>query len=163
MARTLVISVCLIAAGRSFADENEFRAIPDVQGQPPAIARQLLRLSELELTHGVFYIAAKHWRADIRPGVLYLQTPPPRTPLRRGGMVAGWAFARAEESREVVATPDLKGADVADAREKLAASGLFLMQRGQASLGVVADQYPRPGQRVLRGTHVFASWGTEAE
>lgn len=160
---------CLLATAvpsREAFSADQYRVIPNISGQSPAMARQLLRLSELELADGVFYIAPQHWRKDIRAGVLYLQTPPARTPLRREGVVAGWTFARAEAGRETVKAPDLTGANVAEAKNKLEDCRLVLMKTAatrSAKGRVVADQYPRPGQPVFEGTHVFVNWKAKAE
>ncbi|MCA9175566.1 MAG: PASTA domain-containing protein [Planctomycetales bacterium] len=160
---TAVIAICLFPA--MLRSEDEHRAVPDVQGQPPAVARQLLRLSKLQLAQGVFYIAPRNWRDDIRPGVVYVQVPPPRTPLLRGGVVAAWAFVRAEDKRPVVETPDLKGLTVEGVRETLAVQNLVPMKSPTIPpKGAFAvDQYPRPGQKVFQGTHVFVSWVVKAE
>jgi beta-lactam-binding protein with PASTA domain len=148
----------LVRTGTS--SDGAYKALPDIQGQSRETAAQILRLCDLRFAQGVFFIAPGHWRHEIRPGVIYLQVPPPKTPVRRGGAVAGWIFTPAAEDQEVVTTPKLTGLDAAAARTQLDTVGLQILDSADQPepQRVVVDQYPRSGQKVYRGTSVFLSW-----
>ena len=142
----------------------KYRVVPNIQGKYPALARQLLRIADLQFSQGVFYIAPQNWRDDIRPGVIYLQVPPPKAPLAPSGTVAGWMFAKAGDDQEIIEMPDLKGMNGAAVRDKLKELNLSLMQRSSVpgDSKVVGDQYPRPGQQIYQQTSVQLRWNEDS-
>jgi beta-lactam-binding protein with PASTA domain len=150
------------SGNRSEADLAEVR-VPDVRGQRPEIARQLLRLRELEAVEGQFFVATKNWRYDLTEGYVYLQTPRPLTRSAPGATVALWTFHRAPSSRPVTAVPEVIGRAGEQAGEDLKAAALPAMivevdempEGHNAKPGTVVDQYPRAGQKVYEGTSVL--------
>ena len=137
------------------------RVVPDVRGRSLAVARQLLRLSDLQDAHGVFYIAAHNWRDDILPGVVYLQTPASKSVVRDGDAVACWTFEKASSEQRTVCTPDLIGKSLLEAVQALTDAGLKTANPDArptsdgANALHVRDQYPAPGQTVFEGVSVF--------
>lgn len=148
-----------------------FRIVPSVVGKRPEIARQILRMAELDSVCGVFYIAPQNWRPDIKPNVIYMQSPQAKAVLGEGKTVACWSFVRASEHQDVVEMPDLRGKTVDEAATTIVEVGLRLIANrsirprntaGDADAHVmVIDQYPRPRQSVLKGTSVFLRLGEE--
>lgn len=146
--------------------ETTLRIVPSVVGKRPEIARQILRMADFDSAFGVFYIAPQNWRDDIRPNVIYMQSPQPKTATAEDSTVAGWVFARAKENQDIVQMPDLRASAAADALAALHESGLkqVRIQTGDASgrqrsepngHATVSGQYPQPGQSVYIGTSVF--------
>lgn len=137
---------------------------PDLVSQPVAIAAQTARLAGLELVHGVFYVAPRHWREEVRPRCIHLQSPRAGTPVPEGSQVAGWSLVEAGPDRKITNMPDLDGLALDAAVAKLEPLGLVVMpavaaaERARpagADARVVVDAYPRPGQAVYAGTHVL--------
>jgi beta-lactam-binding protein with PASTA domain len=134
--------------------------VPDLRGLPAEIAQQTLRLLGMKHQVGDFYLTAKSWRDDLKPGTVQIQTPQPGIPLAEGGTVACWTFKKAAAGQQVVKTPDLRKLSRKDAAARLRAAGLSPMRDdggpgGKSDGAIVEDHYPRPGQPVLRGTSVY--------
>jgi hypothetical protein len=140
---------------------RELRRVPELTGRPISIARQLLRLADLELMEGVYFVADHSWRDDIQPEVAYLQSPPASTPIWAGQTVACWTFAKAEPSRRVVQVPDLRERTATAAAEELNAAELLVLPDALVETNAVGrtdlvrDQYPKAGQVVMVGTSVL--------
>jgi hypothetical protein len=145
----------------SLRNPRELRRVPELTGRSMSIARQLLRLADLEVTEGVYFIADQSWRDDIRPGVVYLQSPPASTPIWAGQTVACWTFVKAEPSRRVVQVPNLREKTATAAAEELNAAELLVLPdvlvetNAVGRTDLVRDQYPKPGQVVMVGTSVL--------
>lgn len=164
---TFVFMACLV----SYASDPHL--IPRAKGRRALLAKQLVELSDLRYSQGVFYIAPKNWRAEIRPDVIYLQTPQPGSKLATGGTVACWTFAKATESQSVIQMPNLRGKSVAEAKRQIEELRLRLVKsrplgtatksdsdtendtQRDSSPQTVHDHYPRPGQNIYEGTSVF--------
>jgi hypothetical protein len=134
--------------------------VPSLKGQRLSLALQMLRVSDLQGASGVFYIAPQNWRDDIEPGMVYMQTPQPGTPVPEGTVVAYWTFERAGKDQAVLSMPNLQGAPAEEAKMKLGKLGLPLTKGtigppAGDKAGVVDDQYPRAGQAIYKETAVF--------
>ena len=147
------VEVCLAQ------DSKEFRRVPDLKGLRPTIAKQIARLGKLNFRQGVFYIAPHNWRNDIRPSVIYMQSPQQKLPLRQNGLVVGWTFVKAKSSQRIISTPDLSGLKIAEANEKLGGNESILLVDCESDAvketGSIREQYPRAGQKVYEGTTIF--------
>lgn len=164
VAAPLAVLAATIAAAAGPPLAGPAAVTPDMVGRPVATADQMARLSGLELAHGVFYVAPRHWREELRPRCVHLQSPPAGTPVPRGGRIAGWTLVEAGPDREIVSVPDLDGLPLDAAVTKLEKLGLVVMpaaggaERTRPSdegEGLVVDAYPRAGQAVYAGTAVF--------
>ncbi len=142
------------------------KAIPDVVGQRPEVARQMLRLAGFEAACGVFYVSPSQWRDEIRPGLVAMQSPKPGMPLREDGLVTCWSLARAGREQKVVSMPDLCGQTVRTATDRLRDIGLFLPVPGRGAVDgdpnevVIRAQYPSANAAIYSGTYIAI--GTES-
>ena len=138
-------------------------AVPDLRGKPQRVARQLVRVRDLEPVSGKFYIADHNWRKGIKPEHVMMQTPHPSTPVSAGSVVALWTFVKASSAQKVIKMPDLRGMSHAEVVSKLQELNLPLMSAKASEpkrdeSGRVKDQYPKPDQRILTGTSVFVTF-----
>jgi len=132
--------------------------VPDLKGKPLDTVRQMIRLQDVSFCEGIFYIAGKHWRDDIRPNVVYMQTPRPGTVIPSQATIACWTFRKATPEMEAVRMPDLRNLAPSEVAEKLTRYRMPIMRGSKTSAtteGVVVDQYPRPNQPTYMGASVF--------
>lgn len=139
------------------ARNERVKKVPDVSGRRLSVARQLLRLSDFQMAEGVFYIGANSWRDSIRPGAVGFQAPRADELAKADDWVAVWCFRPAMPNQETVIVPDVHDLNAPEALARLQASQLFVTRYGadQELTGKVVSQYPRAGQEVYEGTHVF--------
>lgn len=154
----------LTAAFVTAAGPGPAAVTPDLVGRPVAIADQTARLAGLQLAHGTFYVAPRHWREEVRPRRVDLQSPRAGTPVPQGAQVAAWSLVEAGPDREIASMPDLEGLALDEAVAKLEPLGLVVMpavaaaeraRTAEAGGRMVVDAYPRAGQAVYAGTSVF--------
>ena len=155
-------------AGTETSQTEQLRYVPKLQGRRLVVARQIARLARLRFAEGVFYIAPHNWRDDVRPGLVYMQSPQPRGLIREGGTIACWTFLKASEDQEVVKMPDLRRKTQTEAAQRLDDLGLEAMTaspaRPDADHAVddrsrVLEHYPEAGQPVYVGTSVYLRLG----
>jgi beta-lactam-binding protein with PASTA domain len=128
---------------------------PKFVGQSLDSAKQLARLANAELLVGVYFIADENWRDDLRPDVVYLQTPQPGTSIA-GSRAAVWLFRKAKPDRPKQVMPDVVGKTYEDALRELEAAQLPLLEKNEvANDAIVRHQYPRAGRTVFQGTSVL--------
>lgn len=132
--------------------------VPKLLGERTGVASQLAVLADLKYCEGVYLIAPQNWREDIKPAVIYMQSPQPGTAVLPGSTVAAWKFIRAEKDAKIIEVPDVRGQEFADALKALKALGLKSMSPHKADdemKQTIIDQYPEPGTQVYVGTSMF--------
>jgi len=146
----------LLALGAGLLVGAEGRAVPKLVGERTEIASQLAVLADLKTQSGIYYIAPQNWRNDIKPAVVYLQTPQPGTQVPAGSTVGVWTFVRAAEDGRILDVPDLRGKPVEEATRALTDLELKPFGLPESTMGLqVVDQYPTPGAKVYAGTSVL--------
>jgi beta-lactam-binding protein with PASTA domain len=136
------------------------KTVPNVVGQRPEVARQMLRLAGFEFAQGVYYIAPQNWRDDIRSGVVGMQSPQALLRAPDKVVVVCWCLRSAEEGRKVVPVPDVRGQSAQAAEEKLREVGLGVVtspsggSKSPDAKALVTAHYPPADSRVYEGTHV---------
>lgn len=147
-------SVFLLAASSSCCYAAD-RPAPKCVGYSLDHAKQLVRLAEAELLVGIYFIADRDWRDDLRPETVYLQTPQPGASIDHS-RVAVWLFRQAKPNHPTQVMPDVIGKTVADAKRELALARLLVMEIEEKSdEAIVRDQYPKAGRTVFQGTSVL--------
>jgi len=146
----------LIGLGAIHLWASEALDVPKLTGERVEIAKQLATIAGLEAEAGVYLIAPHNWRNDIRPGVVYMQSPQPGTEVLPDSMVALWSFSQASAHTRLVELPDLRSRMVANAKREL--QELELKTFGlseERNAETVFEQYPLAGTSVYVGTSVF--------
>ncbi len=160
--------VCLVSVWGSYDTElnaAEQQQTPNYIGRTLQESQQVATLAGVSLKVGTFYISADSWREDLRPNIVYLQSP-------QSGESAGdfdtvvWLFRKADADRAVVTMPNLIGMTQKNAEARLKSLRLPLVtnpspastegEKSEMSSQdmVVRDQYPRPDQKIYEGTSV---------
>ncbi len=152
---SLAAACWMMVAAWCQADET---TVPKLVGERVQIAEQLARLTDVRPRVGTFYVAPQNWRDDVKPHVVYLQTPQPGTAVPRGSLVAAWVFVRAAADAETIEVPDFRGLPWDQALQNARDSGLKLLTEpdaGESAERRVIDQYPAAASRVYRGTSLL--------
>lgn len=154
------LAICATVAvwGQDSPASSSYSAIPSVTGKRITVAEQILRLAELKCARGVFFIAPRNWRAEIRPEVVYMQTPQPKGIAKHSTTVACWTFAKAAKDQRLLEMPDLRQMPVAAAMTIIKQHKLRLMTDLPKTSGdeewQIRDQYPTAGQTVYETTSI---------
>jgi beta-lactam-binding protein with PASTA domain len=148
------LTVSLVPAADA-EQATDFRGAPSLKNRKAEEAVQVARLAGFDLKVGKFYIAPQHWRDDIRPGAVLMQSPQPGSALLPGSLMAGWVFEKSGADRPIIQTPDVRRLSLSAASKVLAEAKLPLLNDTSIDDQIVVDQYPRPGQTVYEGTSVF--------
>lgn len=149
-----VLACVMLAANADTTPSSS--SVPDLSGRAATEATQIGMLAGFEVVSGDFFIAPGKWRSDIVPETIYLQSPRAGITVPAGTTLACWKFVRADADQPLVTMPDLRGKLRSEAFDLLCPLELPLLGNSSADDGDrIADQYPRPGQKVFAGTSVY--------
>lgn len=130
---------------------------PDVVGLSEAGARDLLE-------RGGYGIAVSYSYSDNQPqGVVYAQSPSAGDPAESGMTISVWV-SKGAKSAPKVAVPSLVGLTESAATKRIKAAGLTprpMRQPMAESVGVVYQQQPPAGEKVVPGRYVFILVGVQ--
>lgn len=155
---TLVLVLFGVMTAHLRADTT-LAKVPNCQGQPIVVAKQLARLAGLTTVTGVYYLAPKDWRETLKPDVVYFQSLPPKSATPTGSPLGLWTFKKAKKDRLFVTMPNLKGKTIQTVKKLLVENRLELMIPDKTEESVqqfkIVDQYPPAGRSIYTGTSVF--------
>lgn len=130
---------------------------PDVVGLNEASARDLLE-------RGGYGISVSYTYSDAQPqGVVYAQSPSAGEPAESGSTISVWVSKGAAAAPKVT-VPSLVGLTTAAAINKIEAAGLTarpMVQPKAGKVGIVYQQQPAAGNKVVPGRQVFILVGSK--